>query len=61
MSYVTGYVLQEQSPEPESPPTLAGRPLLAEWVPARPDHDTAFATGLGMILSGIRAAAGTAA
>jgi TetR/AcrR family tetracycline transcriptional repressor len=57
MSYVTGYVLQEQSPEPESPPTLAGRPLLAEWVRARPDHDTAFATGLATILTGIRATA----
>lgn len=60
MSYVTGYVLQEQSPPPESPPTLAGHPLLTEWVRARPNHDTAFATGLATILTGIRATAPSA-
>jgi TetR/AcrR family tetracycline transcriptional repressor len=60
MSYVTGYVLQEQSPPSGSPPDLGGFPLLAEWAGARPDHDTAFATGLATILAGIRSTASLA-
>jgi len=57
MSYVTGYVLQEQA-EPTGPPdgsALAGLPLLAEWATTRPaGGDAAFAAGVNFILDGVR-------
>lgn len=62
MSYVTGFVLQEQTtpthPE-DNEQTMAGMladlPLLAEWTATRPSaKDEAFAAGLDHIITGIR-------
>jgi TetR/AcrR family transcriptional regulator, tetracycline repressor protein len=62
MSYVTGFVLQEQTtptrPEDSEQTTaglLADLPLLAEWTATKPStKDEAFAAGLDHIITGIR-------
>lgn len=62
MSYVTGFVLQEQTTparpednEQTMADLLADLPLLAEWTATRPSaKDEAFAAGLDHIITGIR-------
>jgi hypothetical protein len=62
MSYVTGFVLQEQSSPPSSKTDqqnlmreLASLPLFAEWAATRPaKKDLAFATGVELIIAGVR-------
>jgi TetR/AcrR family tetracycline transcriptional repressor len=58
MSYVTGFVLQEQTmpDEPDAAAQLADFPLLSEWNATKPStKDAAFAAGLDHIVTGIRA------
>ena len=57
MSYVTGFVLQEQTmPAPPGVDRLTGFPLLAEWTVTRPaaSRDEAFAAGVELLVTGIR-------
>jgi TetR/AcrR family transcriptional regulator, tetracycline repressor protein len=62
MSYVTGFVLQEQSSPALSKTDqqkiareLASLPLFAEWTATRPaKKDVAFATGVELIIAGVR-------
>ena len=60
VSFVIGFVLQEQAPpaDPDGHRAALVRqtlPNLAEWLSQRPDEDAAFAIGLGMVVNGLRA------
>lgn len=56
MSYVTGFVLQEQTLRPVYPdhPPVEELPLLSAWTQAKPSQDAAFEQGLAMIVDGVR-------
>ena len=57
MSYVTGFVLQEQTVRPvhADRPPVGELPLLSAWMQAKPSKDEAFEHGLAMIVDGVRA------
>jgi TetR/AcrR family tetracycline transcriptional repressor len=57
MSYVTGFVLQEQTVKPEDSAGVPAQelPLLMEWAAMRPSKDVAFERGLAIVIDGVRA------
>jgi len=57
MSYVTGFVLQEQTVKPEGAGGVPAEelPLLMQWAAMRPSKDAAFERGLAIVIAGIRA------
>ncbi len=57
MSYVTGFVLQEQAmpTQPVDGRAIAEFPFLAKWMAMKPaTKEDAFAAGLDLIIAGIR-------
>jgi len=57
MSFVTGFVLQEQTmkPEPVGGVPAQELPLLMEWAAMRPSKDVAFERSLAIVIAGVRA------